>query len=237
MQSLAVAAIVLLVGLAAPVRAPSPFHKNHGAAPPAAPLGAAAFWPPPTSQAVVPFALPAGKPAVSYRGPNPLLQAAGGNGGHPFPAASLRDQPARNPMRTVFEWRTIDFAYPTAEQRAEAVRSGAFVPENNLPLGVDRWQERVFVTLPRWKGGVPASLAWLPLSEDGRVRSPAMRPYPSWEAHGDPERPDCRLLMSVYRLWVDECERLWVLDAGVVNATIGINQVSGWLRCSDGGGI
>lgn len=31
--------------------------------------------------------------------------------------------------------------------------------------------------------------------------------------------------MSVYRVWVDECERLWVLDSGVVNATIQINQV------------
>lgn len=214
-----VIAAVLLVGLAAPVRAPSPFHKHHG--PPTQ-----SVLPLPT-QSVQPYALPALAPAaVSYRGPNPLLPA---NGGRPFPAASLRDQPARNPMRTVFEWRTIDFAYATPEQRAAAVRSGAFVPENNLPLGVDRWQDRVFVTLPRWKDGVPASLAWLPLSEDGRVRSPAMRPYPRWEAHGDPERPDCRLLMSVYRLWVDECERLWVLDAGVVNATIGINQVS-WME-------
>lgn len=49
----------------------------------------------------------------------------------------------------------------------------------------------------------------------------------SWEWHANPEspQPDCSKLMSVYRVWVDECDRLWVLDSGVVNATIQINQV------------
>lgn len=54
-----------------------------------------------------------------------------------------------------------------------------------------------------------------------------MRPYPSWDWHANPEalQPDCTRLMSVYRIWVDECDRLWVLDAGIVNATIQINPV------------
>lgn len=144
--------------------------------------------------------------------------------------SSRANVPARNPFHIQFQWRIIDFEYPTRAARAAAIAGGSFVPENNLPLGVDRYGDRVFVTLPRWKNGVPASLAYLPLYDnaDGGATSPAMRPYPSWSAHApDPSSApaDCSRLMSVYRLWVDECQRLWVLDAGVVNATIAINPI------------
>lgn len=146
---------------------------------------------------------------------------------------SKTSAPARNPFQIQFQWRIIDFEYPTRAARSAAIAGGSFVPENNLPLGVDRHADRVFVTLPRWKNGVPASLAYLPLRGDldggaAAPTSPAMRPYPSWSAHApDPSSApaDCSRLMSVYRLWVDECERLWVLDAGVVNATIAINPI------------
>lgn len=77
--------------------------------------------------------------------------------------------------------------------------------------------------MPRWKDGVPASLASLPLPPT--EVSPAMVPYPNWEAHSNVNNPDCSKLMSVYRLFIDECARLWVLDAGIVNATILPNQV------------
>lgn len=131
----------------------------------------------------------------------------------------------RNPFDVIYEWRQLDFEYPSFLDRQRAILTGDFVPANNLPLGVDRWRNRLFVTMPRWRNGVPASLATLPLP--ALERSPAMRPYPSWDWHANPEviQPDCSRLMSVYRIWIDECERLWVLDAGVVNATIQINQV------------
>lgn len=128
-----------------------------------------------------------------------------------------------NPFEIEYQWNILDLQYPSEAEHAIAIQSGAFVPENNLPLGVDRWQDRLFITMPRWKNGIPASLAWLPLP--ALDKSAPMNPYPNWNAHGNPEAPDCTKLMSVYRLWVDECERLWVLDAGIVNATIKINQV------------
>lgn len=134
-------------------------------------------------------------------------------------------QRRNNPFNIVYEWRQLDFEYPTFSQRQQAILSGDFIPSNNLPLGVDRWRNRLFITMPRWRNGVPASLASLPLP--ARETSPSLRPYPSWDWHADPESPlpDCSRLMSVYRIWIDECERLWVLDAGVVNATIRLNQV------------
>lgn len=128
-----------------------------------------------------------------------------------------------NPFEIVYQWKILDFQYDSLDERQRAISSGAFVPENNLPLGVDRWRDRLFITMPRWKNGVPASLSWLPLP--AVEPSPPMIPYPSLAHHADPLAPDCTKLMSVYRIWVDECARLWVLDAGIVNATIKINPV------------
>lgn len=137
------------------------------------------------------------------------------------PAPSSTNE--QNPFDIVYQWKILDFLYPSLEDRQQALIEGTFVPQNNLPLGLDVWQDRIFITMPRWKNGVPASLSWLPIPP--KEHSPPMNPYPNWDAHGDPENPNCDLLMSVYRLQVDECQRLWVIDAGVVNATIKINQV------------
>ncbi|XP_037732274.1 protein yellow isoform X3 [Drosophila subpulchrella] len=98
-----------------------------------------------------------------------------------------------------------------------------FVPKNNLPLGIDVHKNRLFVTTPRWKDGVPASLGTIPFPPT--ESSPAIRPYPNWEAHGNPKNPDCLKLMSVYRTAVDRCQRIWLIDSGIVNATVNLNQI------------
>lgn len=79
----------------------------------------------------------------------------------------------RNPFDVIYEWRQLDFEYPSFLDRQRAILNGDFIPTNNLPLGVDRWRNRLFVTMPRWKNGVPASLATLPLP--AIERSPPMR--------------------------------------------------------------
>ncbi|XP_043657534.1 protein yellow isoform X1 [Drosophila teissieri] len=126
-------------------------------------------------------------------------------------------------FETVYEWKYLDFLYSTFVQRQQSILNGDFVSKNNLPLGIDVHNNRLFVTTPRWKNGVPASLGTLPLPP--KESSPAIKPYPSWEAHGNPNKPDCSKLMSVYRTAVDKCNRIWLIDSGVVNATINLNQI------------
>lgn len=221
-----VTAAAALLSITATVSAYSPFSKS---GPPFGSPGRGRG--PPFVGGPPPFAggsrppFPGGPPPSFVGSPPPF-------GKDPFggpPHQSLIDQLTmpRNPLTTVFAWSGIDFLYPTSALHSAALASGDFVPENCLPLGLGRGGDRIFITLPRWKAGVPASLAWLPLPEEGSpTSSPPLIPYPNWAAHGDPEKPgDCSRLMSVYRLWVDECERLWVIDSGVVNATISINQV------------
>lgn len=62
-----------------------------------------------------------------------------------------------------FEWKQIDFDYPNENARAEAIKSGEFIPQNNLPLGVERWNNKLFVTCPRWKDGTAATLTYIDL--------------------------------------------------------------------------
>ncbi|XP_055919944.1 protein yellow-like [Eupeodes corollae] len=128
-----------------------------------------------------------------------------------------------NPFQIVNEWKYLDFDYPTFARRKAALANNELIPQNNLPLGIDVYADRIFVTTPRWKDGVPASLSVLPFPP--KELSPSLQPYPNWEEHGDPYNPDCSKLMSVYRTWVDECSRLWLIDAGVVNATVSLNQI------------
>lgn len=126
-------------------------------------------------------------------------------------------------FQIVNEWKYLDFEYDSYQRRQQAIAKGEFDPKNNLPLGIDVYGERIFVTTPRWKDGVPASFGWLPYPP--KELSPAIKPYPNWDMHGDPYNPDCNKLISVYRTSIDECGRIWLIDSGIVNATVKLNQI------------
>lgn len=59
-----------------------------------------------------------------------------------------------------YKWKTIDFNYPTNE-RQMAIQNGSFIPDNVIPVGIDVHNDRLFLSLPRLKHGVPASLAYI----------------------------------------------------------------------------
>lgn len=67
-------------------------------------------------------------------------------------------------LRVAYEWKEIDFKYANAEERWSAIERYEFKPNNVIPFGIEVYQSRLFVTLPRWRDGVPASLAYLDLN-------------------------------------------------------------------------
>lgn len=96
----------------------------------------------------------------------------------------LSDEPApeiTGPFRTVYSWKLLDFEFPSDRARLEAIASESFIQENNLPLGIETWKDRIFLSMPKWKTGVPATLAWLPRRQ--KELSPKLMPYPNWEWH------------------------------------------------------
>jgi hypothetical protein len=67
-------------------------------------------------------------------------------------------------LEEVFHWNLVDFDYPDDISRNESIESKQFIPENNLPLGLEVWKDKLFVTVPRWKSGVPSTLNYVSLT-------------------------------------------------------------------------
>lgn len=126
-------------------------------------------------------------------------------------------------FETMFQWKIMDFAYSTQQQRTQAISSGQFIPENVAPLGIAVSKDRVFVTTPRWNLGIPASLSVI--NTPVLTQSPALVPYPNWDAHSSTTNPDCSKLLSVYRMAIDDCGRLFVIDSGIINALTNLEQL------------
>ena len=53
-----------------------------------------------------------------------------------------------------FSWTKFDYVFPSEKVKQEYIESGGFIPENSLPVGIELWQNKLFVTVPRWKKGM-----------------------------------------------------------------------------------
>ncbi|CAG4969363.1 unnamed protein product [Colias eurytheme] len=123
-------------------------------------------------------------------------------------------------VKRVFAWKQIDYNFDGVfyrrdanfERKADRVvfpdhvndSEKFFIQYNNVPIGFECYKDRVFVTVPRRRYGIPSTLNYAMLSET----SPSLRPYPSIETIHD--------LVSVYRPRVDVCGRLWMVDTGLL---------------------
>jgi len=138
-----------------------------------------------------------------------------------------------------FKWKEVSYAWPSEQAKEEAITSGRYKPENNLPLGLDVWKDKLFITVPRWKSGVASSLNYVKVSS--AEQSPVLTPYPNWEANTiesdgtgsgetvkgradakkaevvDGALADNSSIISTFRVRVDECDRLWVMDTGLAD--------------------
>lgn len=48
-----------------------------------------------------------------------------------------------------FAWQELEYAWPSPEAKQKAIDSGVYTPANNLPLGMDVWRDKLFITVPR----------------------------------------------------------------------------------------
>lgn len=67
------------------------------------------------------------------------------------------------------------------------------------------------MTFPRFTTGVPASLGFV------RNTDSAVTPYPSYNWHSSQGR-DCEGITSVFRVAIDSCNQMWVLDTGKIGS-------------------
>ncbi|KAG8306801.1 hypothetical protein J6590_038735 [Homalodisca vitripennis] len=126
-------------------------------------------------------------------------------------------------LEVVNQWNLFDFdipyGYPTNENYSTSQS-----PSTGLEVGWDR----LFLALPRFMPGAPLSLAFIPRNQPGGYEelSPKLQPYPSWDWHRDASAGqvggeyNCTGLVSVFRARLDRCNRLWVLDSGVLDSLV-----------------
>ncbi|XP_014224153.1 protein yellow-like [Trichogramma pretiosum] len=134
--------------------------------------------------------------------------------------SGFKDEYAGPAMELAYYWKTVDYEFDNDEDRRSLLYAGTFIPENNLPLGLEISKDRIFVSLPRWKKGIPATLATISTNSDDR--SPKLKPYPDWRWH---HLGNCQGLTSVFRMQIDDCDRLWVLDSGKIDITTEPKQI------------
>nr|CAD7404767.1 unnamed protein product [Timema cristinae] len=115
-------------------------------------------------------------------------------------------------LEVINQWSFLPFDLPPD------FPTGNYIPENNVFTGLEVGWGRVFLTLPRLRSGVAATLATIPRADlQGQTgNAPTLQAYPNWQWHR--AEANCSGLISVYRARADRCDRLWVLDSGIMNS-------------------
>ncbi|KAL1498203.1 hypothetical protein ABEB36_009039 [Hypothenemus hampei] len=110
------------------------------------------------------------------------------------------------------EWLGGNFEISNQEVKNNLIFKGCFVSKNAIATRAQIYKDDIFVALPRYKPGVPATLAKLAFkSQDMET---VLIPYPDL---GSQEEGTNGCLQNVVDIFVDPHGILWALDVGVVN--------------------
>lgn len=118
------------------------------------------------------------------------------------------------PLENLRQWNLLTYNFPFNPHNNQ--QKNYYVPENVVATGLAIDNDRIFIATPRLFTGVPATLSVIPRKDHSA--SPVLQAYPDWTFHeagrGAYNCSDLGLV-SVYRIQIDSCNRLWVLDSGV----------------------
>ncbi|KAJ8665272.1 hypothetical protein QAD02_006934 [Eretmocerus hayati] len=155
-------------------------------------------------------------PGIPYARPevnDPLIYSSYPNSAPNAAVLNVNSTPinkygSRNGLDVVFQWRYLDWVHPTILWTGKNFTVGNPLSQD---VDIDR-NGRVFVTSPQWLEGTPVTLSIITeLSSKG---GPLLTPYPDWTWH---KVDDCDGIVSVFRIAIDECNRLWMVDTGTAS--------------------
>lgn len=118
---------------------------------------------------------------------------------------------ALDQFREIFRWNTIEIAWPSEEIRTKVLDRNEYIPENNPIAGIKFWKKRMFLTVPRWKHGVPVTLGVTSAEPVNRNWAPKIEAYPNWDMQAV---GDCHAFQFVQSMEIDPAGRMWILDTG-----------------------
>lgn len=83
-------------------------------------------------------------------------------------------------------------------------------------MGANVWKDKLFITVPRRRLGVVSTLNYVPLDSRNKHNVPLI-PYPDYTTNAfEVSQSRENRFVSVYRVAVDACDRLWFVDTGLV---------------------
>ncbi|XP_066252993.1 protein yellow-like [Euwallacea similis] len=125
-------------------------------------------------------------------------------------------------FRVIREWNYLNFTWRSAEMYQKAVQQQLYIPENNIIAGLKYFEGFYYITLPRMKSGVPATLTRIP-SGFTNDTTPLLMPFPSWEKN---ELNNCDAVQNVQNVEIDPMKgHIWIIDGGRTN-TLGSSPVT-----------
>lgn len=140
-----------------------------------------------------------------------------------------------------YAWHELDYEWNNIHTRANyiacASESTCFIPQNNALAGIkiDR-NGGIYVTVPRWIEGVPATLNKV-VESNSSAGTYILQPYPSWDMQtigvpGDLQNCQSMVIDRQNRMWAIEVGRrnffetsvsgpagLWIIDLSTGNVT------------------
>ncbi|XP_060828171.1 protein yellow-like [Bombus pascuorum] len=118
------------------------------------------------------------------------------------------------PFQVVFQWNTIDVIWPSEEKQNYATEHGDYIPANNFIAGIKFWKGNMYLTVPRWKSGVPVTLGVTSATVVNGNTAPKLAAFPNWDMQ---EVGDCKAFQLVQSMEIDPKGRMWVLDSGTMS--------------------
>uniref|UniRef100_A0A0A1XS81 Protein yellow n=1 Tax=Zeugodacus cucurbitae TaxID=28588 RepID=A0A0A1XS81_ZEUCU len=119
----------------------------------------------------------------------------------------------RSNLEIVKQWKLFSYEFPP---HAPVSDPDYYNPINVVPTSMTVAYDRIFIATPKLFAGVPTTVAYI--SKSDYSESPILRSYPDWTYTVSGRSSfNCSdsYLVSVYRMRIDSCNRLWILDAGV----------------------
>lgn len=71
-------------------------------------------------------------------------------------------------FNVTYSWKQVEYEFPNDTIRDALIESNDYIPNNNMPLGLAVWCDKMFITVPRWKAGVLSTLNSVSMRDKSR---------------------------------------------------------------------
>ncbi|XP_045463141.1 protein yellow-like [Harmonia axyridis] len=121
---------------------------------------------------------------------------------------------AKNEFEVIHQWHFLNYTWPTSLTYNYAFNNIHYIPENNAPTGIKIYGGKIFLSIPRFRPGIPATLAYVSMIDGGTRTNELLQPYPNWELNIN---RNCEALQSVQSMEIDRQGYMWVIDGVRIN--------------------